>query len=55
MSQLVSEDVNQDWSRQTKESDQPKKGAQGKKPKFLTSPEALRYGRTRKCSKKSLS
>ena len=55
MSQLVSEHVNHDWPRQTEESDQPKNCAQGKKPKFLTSPEALRYSRACKYSKKCLS
>src|SRR5204862_5932843 len=54
MSQLVSEDVNQNRTWETEESDQPKNRAQAKKPKFLPCPEPVRYGRARESCKKCL-
>src|SRR5437868_752718 len=41
MRQLVTEDVDDEWSRQSEERDQPKDHAEGKKPKFRASPELL--------------
>lgn len=54
MRQLVSENVNQNRTWETEESDQPQNCAQREKPKFLARPEPLRYGRARERGKKCL-
>src|SRR5437868_6205651 len=41
MRQLMTEDVDNDWSRQTEERNQPKHCAEGKKPKFRARPKLL--------------
>ena len=50
----MSENVDHDWARKTKERDQPKSCAQRKKPKFFACPEPLRHGRPRERGKKRL-
>src|SRR6266480_2490024 len=54
MCQLVAEDVDDDWSRQTEERDQPKHCAEGKKPKFRASPKLLVKRGTGESGKKCL-
>src|SRR5256885_5321296 len=52
MSELVPENVNQNWARQSQECDQPQHRAEREEPKFLPGPKTLRYGGPREDSKK---
>src|SRR6267378_4843205 len=52
--ELMSEDIKQDRARKTEERDQPKNGAQRKKPEFFPCPEPLRNCRARERSEKCL-
>src|SRR2546421_3539653 len=54
MRQLVAEDIDDDWSRQTEERDQPKHRPEGKKPKFRAGPKLLVNGRAGESGKKCL-
>src|SRR5438105_7790704 len=54
MRQLVAENVDNDWSGQTKKCDQPKHRAEGKKPKFRAGPELLVNCRPGESGKKCL-
>src|SRR6266516_2969150 len=54
MRQLVTEDVDNDWSRQTEERDQPKHCAESEKPKFRARPNLLMNCRAGEGGKKRL-
>src|SRR5205085_4929983 len=54
MRQLMTEDVDNDWSRQTEERNQPKHCAEGKKPKFRARPKLLVNCRAGEGGKKCL-